>query len=96
MVKRPESTLKRDLFRRRHKTIEKKAHHLAQTCGARVYVVVFFRGQYHTYTSHKNRAWPPSEEEIVRCPNVYNTFLLTSKQDQSYPLPQRVEPSDFM
>ena len=65
MAKRPESTLKRDLFKRRHETIRRKANHLARSCSAYVYVVVLFHGQYYTYTSYKHRTWPPSEEQIV-------------------------------
>ena len=65
MARRPESTLKRDLFRRRHRTVVKKANQLAMSCGAHVYVVVHFHGQYQIYTSHKHRAWPPSEDQIV-------------------------------
>ena len=63
---RPASTLKKDMFRQRHRTITKKANLLARTCGAQVYMVVLFHEQFYTYTSHKTKGWPPSEDQIVR------------------------------
>ena len=63
---RPVASIRKDNFRQRNKTIKKKANDLAQRCGAQVYLVVLFHGQYYTYTSHHSKAWPPSEEQIVR------------------------------
>ena len=66
MAPRPASTLNKDIFRKRHNTIKKKANDLAQSCGAQVYFVVFFYGRYYTYSSHKHGGWPPSKDQIVR------------------------------
>ena len=57
--------MRRDDFRRRNRTFIKKADGLAKISGAKVYVVVLFHGQFYTYTSHCNEAWPPSRHEIV-------------------------------
>lgn len=32
---------------------------------AHVYIVALFHGQYYTYTSHKNQAWPPTKKKFV-------------------------------
>ena len=66
MAPRPASTIHKDVFRRRHKTIGKKANDLAQACGAQVYCVVLFHGRYYIYSSHKNGGWPPTKDQIVR------------------------------
>lgn len=62
---RPASTKRRDNFRRRNRTLIKKANELAQTSGAEVFWIVRYHGQIYTYASHSGKAWPPSRNEIV-------------------------------
>lgn len=65
MARRPASTLRKDKFRQRNRTLTKKADELAKIPGAKVYCVVLFHGQFYTYTSQTTKAWPPSHDEIV-------------------------------
>ena len=44
----------------------RKADGLARISGAKVYAIVLFHGQIYTYTSHSDKTWPPSQDEIVR------------------------------
>lgn len=66
MAVRPLSSVKKDTFRRRSRTFMKKAHELGASCGAKVYVVVNFNGQFHVYNSTEASPWwPPSQRQIV-------------------------------
>ena len=58
--------MRKDNFRKRNRTFIRKADELARIPGAKVYTVVLYHGQTHVYTSHSDKAWPPSREEIVR------------------------------
>jgi len=62
---RPLSSLKKDMFRKRKHTIMKKAFEIMSYCKAQVYVVVYFHGRYHVFSSGKTAHWPPSQETIV-------------------------------
>ena len=42
-----------------------KANHLVRSCGAQVYFIALFHGQYYIYSSYKNGGWPLSEHQIV-------------------------------
>lgn len=64
MAPRPLSSKRKDTFRKRNRTVGKKANELAK-CGAKVYLVVQFCGQFHIYTSHTSAAWPPDRDQIV-------------------------------
>jgi len=46
MAPRPLSSKRKDIFRKRNQTVGKKADELAK-CGAKVYLVVQFGGQFH-------------------------------------------------
>ena len=95
MAPRPRSSVHKDKFRRRNITVRNKARELAQ-CGAQVYVVVLFCGQFYVYTSHTSDAWLPDRDHIVG-------YTLSSKhalyanlsQDQSFPVPQVSGPNEL-
>ncbi|KAK0301548.1 hypothetical protein LTR91_025663 [Friedmanniomyces endolithicus] len=61
---RPSTSLAKDIFRKRKRTIMKKALELSKLCHASVYVVVKYHGQYHVDTSEKSRQWPPNATDI--------------------------------
>ncbi|KAF2158769.1 hypothetical protein M409DRAFT_30727 [Zasmidium cellare ATCC 36951] len=79
MARRPPSSLRKDVFRKRSRTVEKKADEIAKLSGAQVYVVMLHHGQFYVYTSHNTNAWPPSKDQI----------------DQSFPVPKRTAPTNF-
>ncbi|PPJ55136.1 hypothetical protein CBER1_09965 [Cercospora berteroae] len=78
MAARPSSSRSKDKFRRRHQTLNKKAHQIATDCEANVYLVVLFRGQFHVYSSHEHHGWPPTQEQI----------------DQSFPVAKKARVTD--
>ena len=65
MAPRPRSSMIKDCFRKRRRTVIHKAHELAVRYGAQVYVVVQFNGTFRTYNSIDGEQWPPSVERIV-------------------------------
>ena len=65
MAPRPRSSIFKDSFRKRSRTVIHKAHELADRYGAQVYVVVQFNGKFQTYNSVEGEQWPPSTERIV-------------------------------
>ena len=65
MARRPPSSIRKDNFRQRNRTIKKKAN-LARSCGAQAYIVVFLHGQFHTFTSHDTSAWALCQDQTVR------------------------------
>ena len=65
MAPRPRTSIIKDSFRKRRRTVIHKAHKLALRYGAQVYVVVQFNGRFHTYNSVDGEQWPPSTERIV-------------------------------
>lgn len=62
---RPATSLAKDAFRKRKRTILKKASELSKRCNARVYVVLKLHGQFYVYSSEESRQWPPTIEEIA-------------------------------
>ena len=91
MAIRPQSSLRKDKFRKRHHTLRKKAHEVAKICNAHVYVVVLFNGQFHVYKSHNHRGWPPTQDQIVSLGNAVvrqSRRIAKRDQDQSFPLPR--------
>lgn len=65
MAPRPRSSIFKDCFRKRRRTVIHKAHELATCYGAQVYVIVQFNGQFHIYNSVEGEQWPPSMDRIV-------------------------------
>ncbi|KAK3612990.1 hypothetical protein LTR56_028131 [Elasticomyces elasticus] len=61
---RPATSLAKDTFRKRKRTIMKKAQELSKLCHARVYLVVKYHGRFHVFTSETSRQWPPTVSEI--------------------------------
>ncbi|KAK5689441.1 hypothetical protein LTR17_026271 [Elasticomyces elasticus] len=61
---RPATSLAKDTFRKRKRTIVKKAQELSKLCHARVYLVVKYHGRFHVFTSETSRQWPPTVSEI--------------------------------
>jgi hypothetical protein len=51
-------------FRRRTKSVFKKADELKRLCDAEVYLVIRRGGKFYTYSSLET-SWPPSLETIV-------------------------------
>lgn len=65
MAPRPRTSVIKDSFRKRRRTVMHKAHELAVRYGAQVYVVLQFDGKFHTYNSADGEQWPPTVEKIV-------------------------------
>ena len=65
MAPRPRTSIFKDSFRKRSRTVIRKAHELAAGYGAQVYVVVQFNGKFQTYNSVEGEQWPPSVDRIV-------------------------------
>ena len=66
MAVRPRTSIVKDSFRKRNRTVIRKAHQLAARYKAQVYLVVQFNGKFHTYNSVNDEQWPPSIDKIVR------------------------------
>ena len=85
-------------FRKRKNNILKKGDELRLLCGADVYILLYRKGRYYTYKSTDQPFWPPLLEKIVR--TLENCFyimyrMLKHMQDQSYPLPIKITPTEF-
>jgi hypothetical protein len=65
MTPRPRTSLIKDSFRKRKRTVFSKASSLASDFEAHVYIVVQFNGKFHVYNSVNEQQWPPSTEIIV-------------------------------
>jgi hypothetical protein len=81
---------------RRIQTLLVKAHELWDDYGVDV-AVVLRKSRYCTYRSTSNPAWPPSMAEIVSsCLPVYLPMAqLTLEQEETYPIPRNLLPSDI-
>ena len=55
----------REMFRKRKTCHLKKANELAQKCSADVYMVIYRKGRYYTYSSTERKGWPPDDETVV-------------------------------
>lgn len=83
---RPASSLAKDAFRKRKRTIKKKALELSKHCNAHVYVVLKYHGRFHVYTSEKSRQWPPTVGDIMRTiQDRHEGVTVDSNQETSYP-----------
>jgi len=67
-------------FRRRTKSLLKKADELKRLCGAEVYLVIRRGGKFYTYSSLEN-SWPPSPETIVGTnKQLWRSYLTITKE----------------
>lgn len=52
-------------FQKRCDTLKKKAHELAESCGANVYLCVIHEREHYVYNSVDDGSWPPPDEVLV-------------------------------
>ncbi len=56
---------KREILRKRTKTLFKKADELRSIAGAKVYCVLNVQNKWYFYTSIEQPSWPPTMEQLV-------------------------------
>ena len=67
----------KERFRKRKASLMHKANELAILTDASVYVVIERKRQFSLYKSTEDKAWPPTEDEVVRLPSILDPVTLT-------------------
>lgn len=57
--------IEREKFRKRKSSLMRKVNEISYLCQADIYLVMYRKGKYYTYSSTTRPAWPPNEETIV-------------------------------
>lgn len=73
-------------FTKRSKTLKRKAHELAESCDADVYLFIAHPREYYAYNSADDNSWPPPDEVLVKMTRL-NTKIkeLKYRQELHYP-----------
>lgn len=85
----------RERFRGRKNCLFKKAYEVGKLYQTDVYLVLYRNHRFYTYSSRDEASWPSSEKQIVGYLHNSRGFLWQC-QDESFPLPDRKKPRDFM
>ncbi len=85
----------RERFRERKNCLFKKAYEVGKLYQTDVYLVLYRNHRFYTYNSRDEASWPSFEKQIVDYLHNSREFLWQC-QDESFPLPNRKKPCDFM
>ena len=55
----------RERFRKRRKSLIKKANELSILCNTDLYLVMYQSGRYYIYSSTDRQGWPPNRNDLV-------------------------------